>query len=160
MQNTNQLRFEFSKVLSLKAYPGYTSSLEFSDKIVLPLHICHTLVRSAVHFPPIFSVSSPYTSPFLCGVLEYSSVPDTVYFPQHLLKRLGLDPTQSYSQSTYHTKGVFLQVLMDKKEKHPFPKLKQLEIHLNVFLTENICKRGLLGYSTVKSGDILNVTFK
>ena len=39
------LKIEISKVCSIKNFAGYVKSLEYSDKIVLPLSVCQTLVR-------------------------------------------------------------------------------------------------------------------
>ena len=90
----------------------------------------------------------------LCGVLEYTSEHDIVYCSSFLIKKLQL---KSLKKSKT---GVVLEVLYNKKNKYAFPELKKVELYCDKPLSENVCKRGILGYSTIQPGNILPVITK
>ena len=163
--STNLITFDIQKVYPIKDYPGYVKNLDYSDKIVLPLQICHALVRNAVHFPPIFLVQSKSNKKisFLCGVLEYTSEIDTLYCPHNFAKKLRPQSLKNYKNLDQsisllnRNQGVTLEVVLKSRNKFPFPELTRVEILPEVTISESSCRRGLLAYSILRKGNSLTV---
>ena len=150
----SQLKLDFLKIYPIEVYSGYSKNLQYSDKIVLPMSVCYALVRAGIHFPPIFLIHSKenYNISALCAVLEYSSEPDTLYCPNVLLKKLRIKPSNKVKGG-----GVILEIQSHVKNKYPFAELTKIIISTNAFILESICRRGLLGYTIIKTGDNLTV---
>jgi Ubiquitin fusion degradation protein UFD1 len=149
------LRIEISKVYPIENYSGYMKCYKYSDKIVLPLSICYSIIGPRNQFSVIFSIHSKsnYSISALCGVLEFTAEKDAVYCPSYILKKIGFTSLNKCKE------GVILEILSLSKNKHLFPKLTQLKVCSSIYIQENTCKRGLLGYTTIKTGDILTVLY-
>ena len=150
------LKIEFLKVFSIESYSGFCRESQYSDKVVLPLSLCYSLVRAKIHFPPIFSIhlKSNYLLSELCGALEYTSESDTIYCPNHILQKLKL-------RSSMNSKApVILEVLSHTKCKFPFPELRKVELYSNKNIEESVCRKGLMSYSVLKSGSSIMVNIK
>lgn len=147
------LKLEISKIMPIEKYEGYNIFLEYSDKIVLPVAVCHFLVRNSVHFPPIFALySKRFQSDYaLCGALEYTAESSTIYCPSRIYKQLRFPSWNKCDNS-----GV-LQVLSNHKQKYAFPELKKIEVYSDSSISEIVCKSGLIGYSIIKTGQSLLV---
>ena len=77
----NILKLDTLKIYPIEDYSGFSKNLQYSDKIILPIGVCYNLVRSGIHFPPIFSMHLKENCSLstFCTALEYSSELNKIY---------------------------------------------------------------------------------
>jgi Ubiquitin fusion degradation protein UFD1 len=150
---SNPYVHHISHILPISYHSNFSSEMEYSDKIILPLSILLTIKKIHLPLPPVFSLGffrENYT-PVICGVLEFTAEENHLYSPNWIIKKLG-------KKSKYSNGDALLEILRAKnKNNYTFPLLKKIEIYTEWIEDIEELKKALSMYTVVNKGESINI---